>query len=94
MDHLQWAANAGVLLRERASLTGFDNGFGVRGSELQLGGGVAYVDEARHFDVSGEALFGGGIGSGHTLEQSTLNLGGAVGRQLHLCGHDQGGPGN
>lgn len=78
-ERVQWAGTAGVLLRHHASLTDFDDGLGATGSELRLSGGVAYVDEARHFDVSGEALFGSGLGSGETFAKSSVHFGLLVG---------------
>ena len=70
-EHFQWAANGGALLRGQASLNGLPNGLGSVGSELQAAGGVAYVDDARHFDVAAEALFGTGIGGDQTLKSNS-----------------------
>lgn len=62
LERLQWVANAGVLIRQQASLNGLPNGVGTTGSEAQVRAALAYVDDAHHFDVGVEGLFATGIG--------------------------------
>ena len=68
--HLRWAGNAGLLLRQQASLTGFDNGLGASGNEVSLSGAVGYVDPSHPLELTGEAMFAGGVGGGRRFAQS------------------------
>ncbi|HLT30308.1 MAG TPA: OmpA family protein [Myxococcaceae bacterium] len=60
-SHLRWAANAGVLLRQRSALNLVTRGHGTVGNALQAAVGVAYAAPDDRYRVGPELIFSTGL---------------------------------
>ncbi len=87
VEHLRWTFNGGVLIRSASQL-----GFGpasASGTELSLGGAIAYADVPRRFQIGPEVTLGSVLVNGHAFKQGYTNLDVLLGGQYNVASQVQ-----